>query len=116
MAAEAPSNLAVKGQELWDQIAGFYQLRPDELRLLEDACREVDLVERLEVELRDAPLMVKGSMGQLVASPLVSELRQHRMAAKALLGALKLPDEAPDAGSTSSSARAAARARWSRGA
>lgn len=112
----APARLAAKGQELWDQVAGHYQLRPDELRTLEDACREADLVERLEAELQDAPLMVKGSMGQMVASPLVSELRQHRATLNTLLKSLKLPDEAPNASATSTSARAAARARWSRGA
>lgn len=113
---KSPLNLAVKGQELWDQVAPCYRLRPDELRVLEDACREADLVERLEVELRGAPLMVKGSMGQMVASPLVSELRQHRATLNTLLKSLKLPDEAANASAVSSSARAAARARWSRGA
>jgi hypothetical protein len=41
------------------------------LRILVDACREADIVDRLEATLADAELMVKGSMGQLVASPLV---------------------------------------------
>lgn len=114
--ANEPAHLAAKGRELWGQVADCYQLRPDELRVLEDACREADLVERLEVELRDAPLMVKGSMGQMVASPLVSELRQHRATLNTLLKALKLPDEAPEATDGSGKARAAARARWARGA
>src|SRR5690606_41193051 len=63
---------------LWDSIVPAYDLRPDEARMLADACREADIVQRLEDELADAPLMVQGSQGQLVASPLVSELRQHR--------------------------------------
>ena len=110
-----PPKLGRKGSALWRDIASQYELRPDETRTLEDACREADLIERLEDELREAPLMVAGSMGQLVASPLVSEVRQHRATLGQLLRSLKLPD---DSGETdvSSSARKAARARWSRGA
>lgn len=113
---QAPENLASAGTALWSQIAGVYELRPDEIRILHDACREADIVERLEGELADAPLMVKGSMGQLVASPLVSEVRQHRTVLANLLKALKLPDEAAGADRksqyVSEQARAAARARW----
>lgn len=74
-----------------------YDLRPDEVRLLADGCREADIIERLEAELADAPLMVKGSMGQLVASPLVSEVRQHRAVLAGLLKSLKLPDAPAEA-------------------
>jgi hypothetical protein len=116
MNVNRPERLADKGGALWDSIAGTYALRPDEIRVLEDACREADLIQRLEDQLVDADLMVKGSMGQLVSSPLVSEVRQHRATLKALLGSLKLPDEAPVEDSASSAARKAATARWSRGA
>lgn len=72
-------------------------------------------MEPLEAELSDAPLMVKGSMGQLVASPLVSEIRQHRMVLASLLKSLKLPGAPADAqrkqNLVSEQARAAARAR-----
>lgn len=117
MSATAPDRLGPKGKSLWE-IATTYELRPDELRVLEDACREADLIERLEIELRNAPLMVSGSMGQQVSSPLVSELRQHRATLNTLLKALKLPDDGAKAGAedVSSKARAAAHARWSRGA
>lgn len=110
-----PQNLGVKGAELWSSIDGRYELRADEQRTLEDACREADLIERLEDDLRTADLMVKGSMGQLVASPLVSEIRQHRATLGQLLRSLKLPDESGET-DVSSNARKAARARWSRGA
>jgi hypothetical protein len=112
---KAPTGLGTSGRSLWRAIAGVYELRPDELRILTDACREADLVDRLEAALADAELIVKGSMGQLVASPLVSEVRQHRTVLAGLLRSLKLPD-APDTDRTSTyvseQARAAARARW----
>lgn len=120
MATEAvcPAHLGVEGQSLWSQIVESYDLRPDEVRMLMDACREADLIERIEVEQRDAPLMVRGSQGQLVASPLTSELRQHRGTLATLLKALKLPDTDSQAQQKSDrdseQARAAARARWDR--
>ncbi|ASU81416.1 hypothetical protein CDO52_00235 [Nocardiopsis gilva YIM 90087] len=113
-----PTRLGTAGRALWKSIVPAYTLRPDEVRLLTDACRESDIVQRLEDELADAPLMVTGSQGQLVASPLVSELRQHRAVLAGLLKALKLPDTPADAHQKSAhisdQARAAARARWSK--
>lgn len=113
----APARLGSKARTLWTSITGAYDLRPDELRVLEDACRQVDLVERLEKELAGADLTVRGSQGQPVANPLVQEIRQHRLAVKSLLGTLKLPDEDGRAqAARSTSAREAANARWRRGA
>jgi hypothetical protein len=113
----APAKLGAKARRIWRSITDTYELRADELRVLEDACREVDLIERLEEALDGADLIVHGSQGQPVANPLVQELRQHRGTLKALLGSLKLPDEdGRQAESRSSSARAAAQARWRRGA
>lgn len=113
-----PANLSAAGTALWTSIVPAYELRPDELRILHDACREADIVQRLEDELDGSPLMVTGSQGQLVASPLVSEVRQHRTVLSGLLKALKLPDSPSTAkqksAHTSQQARAAARARWDR--
>lgn len=107
-----------KAQSVWDDITGTYRLRPDELRILEDACREVDLVDRLEAALVGADLTVKGSQGQPVANPLVQEIRQHRQVVKALLGSLKLPDEddARQPANPSAAGRALVASRWRRGA
>lgn len=116
--ARQPTKLGAEGRRLWQAIVSAYDLRPDEVRILADACREVDVVERLEAGLRDSPLMVEGSQGQLVASPLVSEVRQHRAVLANLLKALKLPDTNDlaqrRAALESEQARAAARARWDR--
>jgi hypothetical protein len=117
---KTPHRLSAQGQALWDSIIPAYELRPDEVRILTDACREADIIERLEDELVEADLMVKGSMGQLVASPLVSEVRQHRTTLAGLLSKLKIPDTASGAARkravTSEKAVAAARARWGSGA
>jgi hypothetical protein len=113
----APSKLGAKARRVWTDINSTYDLRADELRILEDACREIDLVERLEKELAGASLIVTGSMKQPVANPLVQEIRQHRTTLKQLLGAIDLPDDPAEPAPTRSvRARAAAEARWKRGA
>ncbi len=118
MAPKVPPGLGKAGTALWKSIIPTYELRADELRMLADACREADIVQRLEDELSEAPLMVQGSQGQLVASPLVSEVRQHRTVLAGLLKALKLPDspatQRQKTAHISEQARDAARARWSR--
>lgn len=118
MAPRTPAGLGDSGRDLWSEIAGTYDLRPDERRLLEDACREADLIDKLEAEINDPDheMVVKGSMGQPVSSPLVAEIRQHRTTLRALLGSLKLPDEQAPAAPRSVQARDAAKARWASGA
>lgn len=121
MTQRAPKDLGPAGQRLWKSICRDYELRPDELAVLESACREADLIQRLEEALKDAPLVVKGSMGQEVASPLVTEIRLHRSTQASLLKQLKIPDleeeEESDAGTVrkptpSEIGRKAANARW----
>jgi hypothetical protein len=112
---EPPVELGRRGAELWQAVLTEHELRTDELRVLEDACREVDLIERMHAELQTSPLVVKGSMGQDVANPLVQELRQHRALVARLLGALKLSDEdgeERDAQFRTDRARKAALSRW----
>lgn len=116
--ALAPPGLTQRGAALWASIAGEWELRPDELRLLSDACEEADLVDRLSRQIVEAPLVVSGSQGQPVAAPCVQELRQHRACLASLLGRLRLVPLDEDDGLTpelkSRAARAAARARWDR--
>jgi hypothetical protein len=119
-APRPPSSLGEQGRALWDSVIPQFELRPDELRILIDACREADLIERLHEALLNAPLVTRGSMGQEVASPFVSELRQHRATLSQLLSKIKIPDTPGTAArrkaKTSENARLAARARWGTGA
>lgn len=114
---KTPAHMGTSGRKLWRDVTGTYDLRPDELRILEDACREMDVIDYLEEQRRDDGfrLMVRGSQGQEVIHPVFSELRQHRSALRQLLGQLKLPDEAGEE-TRSTQARDAANARWRRGA
>lgn len=117
MAHSAPKGLAASGKKLWNGIAGpgKYTLRADELQVLEDACYEADLISVLRVGMVGEPLKVRGSQGQDVINPIIAELRQHRATLATLLRSLKLPDLEGEASSArSTSARAAANARWAR--
>lgn len=107
---KTPTGLKAQGKRAWQDVVGKYELRADELDLLEDICREIDLISLLEKELKGAPLMLKGSQGQDIINPLVSELRQHRATKKTLWAQLKLPDD--DSGMEVNQQRDAAKSKW----
>ena len=111
MNEQAPVGLASTGSGLWAEVVGKYDLRPDELVTLEDMCRITDMIAALDAAWAEQgrPLTTKGSMGQLVTHPLISEIRTHRMARNTLSKQLKLPDES---GEKPNQQRDAARSRW----
>lgn len=100
--------------DLWADTTSDYDLSRHEKVILEGACRELDIVQKLEDELDGANMIVAGSMGQDTANPLLAEVRQHRSSVASLIKLLKLPEneESTGAAERSSSARAAAAARW----
>ena len=106
-----PAGLGDKGARLWAEVTGGYKLRHDELDVLEDVCREADLIDKIEHDLVTSDLLVGGSQGQLVVNPLVSEARQHRATKMSLWKRLALPDPVVQA-EASNQQRAAAQSRW----
>lgn len=109
-----PSGLAAGGKRVWSKIVAVYDLRPDELSTLEDACRLSDMIDALDKAWASEgkPLTTQGSMGQLVTHPMISEIRTHRMARNALWRQLKLPDKPNEASGVANQQRAAAQSRW----
>lgn len=114
MTADAPATLSTPGRTVWDAIVGKYDLRPDELRTLEDVCAITDMVAALSQAWEDEgrPLTTKGSMGQLVIHPLIAEIKGQRMARNALWRQLKLPDEAGSTTAAMNPQREGGNARW----
>jgi hypothetical protein len=115
MTTHAPRGLGTAGKKLWKDVQSTHELRADELRVLEDAGREADIIDMMEVaRLADNfELFVKGSQGQPTINPVISELRQHRATLASLLRQLKLTETAvEDAEERSTKARKAANARW----
>jgi len=93
-----PPTLGEAGQQLWTSIVAEYELGPGELRLLEDACSEADLISAMTQEWQalGRPMTAKGSMGQIISHPMLQELRQHRNALRQLILAMKLPADPGD--------------------
>lgn len=108
-APKAPAGLGAAGRRLWRAVGDAYDLRVDEVRVLEDACRLADTIALLEASMDGQGVLVKGSMGQPVLNPLLSEQKTHRTALAGLLKQLKLPD---DAAGGVNQARSAAQSRW----
>ena len=79
--------------------------------LLRLAARQARDVERAEADLEERGYLVRGSQGQEVVNPSLSEARQGRVVLGRLLGQLDLPESTRDA---VRSARNAAEARWER--
>jgi ABC-type hemin transport system ATPase subunit len=113
-----PAGFGPRGRAFWRSVVTDFALRADEVLVLEHAARTVDVLARIDEALADAPLTVKGSMGQLVEHPLMSEGRAQRAALARLLAQLKLPDSdaraVVTAGQRSVAARAAVMERWNR--
>ncbi len=96
-----PRGLGVSGRRLWRSVVE--EMAEDDLKpsavervWLDSACRMADQAAILDVELAGAPRMVRGSQGQDVSNPLISELRQLHLAVNQTLARIKtnLP-EAP---------------------
>lgn len=118
---KAPAGLAARGRAFWRDVTGSYQLERDEVELLAEACRTLDLAEALQARIAADGPMTLGSMNQPRVHPAVGELRQARALLARLLGQLGLPpavaDPAEDKAAkatTSELATRAARARWSK--
>ena len=110
--SKAPATLDSAGNALWADVVGKYDLRVDELAVLEAACKTADMIATLDKEWAalGKPFLTRGSMGQDVIHPLIGERRAQQAAQAALFRQLKLPDDATASGSNQQ--RAAAQSRW----
>lgn len=110
----APTGLKTRGRQLWREVQAVYDFAdcPEREILLEEACRTADVIRRLQDTVDSAAdLRVRGSQGQPVQMPELTELRQYRALLTTLLKSLSLPDD--DEGFTRSQlGRAGANARW----
>lgn len=90
-----PAGLKKQGRALWRQITAEFDLEnePDRLELLFQACKTADQIAELDEAAADAPLTVKGSMGQPVISPFIAEARVQRGLLAQLLGRMNFAEE-----------------------
>ena len=115
---QLPDNLGPAGRELWESITDVFDFQdePAKVALLERAARTADTIAALEAEASTQSLTAKGSMGQAVINPLVSEARSQTSLLDKLLKSLGLPETEEEqlerAQRRSRAGKAAARARW----
>lgn len=116
-AVKPPRSLSATGKALWQSVLKRWDLRPDELQILESACVAADLESEFFTAWDELgrPYMTKGSTGQDVEHPLIGSRDKQARAKASLLRQLNLPDEAAaDSGGQSAKARSAAHQRWHR--
>lgn len=116
MNEKAPTGLGKSGKKLWRDVVKTYQLRSDELQILEQMARTSDTIDALQAVIDAEGMMATGSMGQAVVHPAVQEIRQHRTLFRQHAQRLDLPDAeggGTAAAKRSAKAKAAANARWS---
>jgi hypothetical protein len=90
----SPAGLGAAGGKLWRSTVEVFDFtdEPHKLQILTQACRVADIVAELDEAADEAPLTVKGSMGQVVISPFIAEARAQRALLAQLIGRLGLPD------------------------
>jgi hypothetical protein len=94
MTAKMPKGLGYYGQKLWRSVVGEFEVEsdPHKLRILFDACKTADFIDRLEKESANQPLTAKGSYGQPVLNPLVAAAQTARTQLAQLLARLNFAD------------------------
>ncbi len=90
-APEAPAELGVSGRRLWDAALADQEFDVHEELLLMEACRTVDLLDRLAAEAATGELTVMNQKGDRIANPVVVEARQQKLVLARLLASLRLP-------------------------
>jgi hypothetical protein len=111
----APRGLASAGRRFWRQMNETYEFDTEHLVILEQACRELDLIERLQEQIDNDPtLIARGSQGQPVSAPAVTAIKEHRTLLNMLIKSLSLPSEDANDGkmTRSEAGRKAAMVRW----
>lgn len=93
-----PAGLQKPGKALWRRITSAFDLRedPDKAELLFQACKTADQIAELDEAAAEAPLTVKGSMGQPVISPFIAEARVQRALLAQLLARMNFAEAGED--------------------
>jgi hypothetical protein len=114
---DPPRRLGVAGRRAWRAaLAGLgsdLQFTAKELDLLRLVAGQADLVDRLERQLADQPLVVPGAQGQPRPNPLIALLSSARLAQARLWSEIRLElDAAEGLPVANRRAQRAAQARW----
>jgi hypothetical protein len=110
MTAKPPPELGKAGRVLWRQVTAVFTFdNPLELHALTESCRLQDDLALLRDDLAGSPLIVAGSTGQPVESPLLGSIRNAVALQARLLGSIGIDS---DAAQRSHAGRSLAAQRW----
>jgi hypothetical protein len=87
-----PAGLKIGGQRLWDRVLGDFELAEHEQAVLLQACRTVDILDRLQVVIDDGAVVVESPQG-LKTNPAIVEFRQQAVTLAKCMAALRIPAE-----------------------
>jgi hypothetical protein len=96
--APCPASMADGGRALWSGVADAFELTPEQLVQLEEACRAKDRLDSLDAAIRgkhDVLLSIETDGNGVTSLVVNSALREANATAtvlKQLLAALRLPD------------------------
>lgn len=109
-----PTGLGTRGRRYWRRVLGSYELSDSECELLHEVCRTLDRLDLLDEAVLTIGATTKGSAGQEVVNPALTEARGQQALLHRLVAALALPDEDGDPVPTGHQLRAVAAnaARW----
>src|SRR5260370_24170014 len=89
-----PKRLGPAGRRFWRSVMQDFALAgPHEEAILEQACRELDLIDRLDDALADADLVISTPAHGEACNRLLAEVQAHRSAFRLLLRDPRLPAE-----------------------
>ena len=93
-----PKGLGYQGGKLWDAVTSEFILgsEPHKLRILFDASKMADSIDAMEKAMQGQPMTVRGSAGQQVINPLISEQRFARALLAQLLARLNFEGVSDD--------------------
>ncbi|NIK57899.1 P27 family phage terminase small subunit [Kribbella shirazensis] len=111
-----PPGLGARGRAFWRDVLATWEVNRDELELLTEICRTLDLLDELRDAISRDGMTVAGSEGQPRAHPAVSQVTASRALLGRLLAQLGLPDPegVPVPSARSAQAQRAAESRWNR--
>lgn len=113
-----PEPLGEAGEHLWREMWTSFDFEdePGKQTILLRACKAQDTIRKLEDYAAEAPMRVKGSMGQVVLNGAYAEIRQYTNTLNNLVKSLNLPEadeeSAEKAKRRSQAGKKAANARW----
>lgn len=92
---KAPLGLKIGGRRLWNRVLGDFELAQHEEAVLLQACRIVDVLDRLQVVIDAGEVVVTSPQG-MKTNPAIVEFRQQAVTLAKCMASLRIPVDVED--------------------